>query len=112
MKKAAICLLGMALASLVGCSRGTPPAEAKGSEEAPSSKTPVAVNVPDDVDFAQLLTKPRVELAALAVDVEEKIERQQQLRQEGKLQFTLLPEGDCRWSCRYFERRATWRHAA
>jgi hypothetical protein len=70
---------------LAGCGSSAVPEEAKDK--------PLASRLGDSIDLslAELLTKPRAELAAMADEFAAKIQIQEKGRREGQLPFTLIP---------------------
>lgn len=77
-------LLGMLV--LPGC--GSAPEEAAVSDEPPPTK----LEVQSEVNLAELLAKPRAELAALADDWRTKVGIQEQARRDGRLNQVLVPD--------------------
>jgi hypothetical protein len=100
-------LLGLTLiVSLAGCGSsatnvqtpsGDSSTSAKAGQEKPSATKPGSLGrtlraAVDEVSLAELLKKPRVELAALAEEYLLRIRRQEGLHAEGKLLFPGLPD--------------------
>lgn len=82
------------LVVVLGCSRGLPP-EVEGPVNPEGGGLTVAevdLSMPaEKINLAALLTLPREELAQRGDEFEKQIRRQQQLRAEGNLKYTLLP---------------------
>src|SRR5579883_2658628 len=81
-----ILLAGTAgLSGCGGCS-GPPP------EEKVEQPAPTGIGEQTEIVLADLLTKPRKDLAEQADEVATRVQLQEKARREGKLQFPLLPD--------------------
>ncbi len=91
------------LGLFVGCSRGLPPVNSEGAAPGATANSAAAGSVlpvgevdlataSDAIDLADLLKASRADLALRAEELEKTIRRQEQLRLEGKVHYTLLPQ--------------------